>query len=106
VLATQALLCAALRRLVDEGKPSITWKAVNVGTGNGYTVLEMVAAMEKACGHKIKYSFAPRRTGDTEAVWAATELSEKELGFKAKFNVEDMCQDQWNWARKYPKGYE
>lgn len=99
-------MCAALRRLIDESKPPIAWKPINVGTGNGYTVLEMVAAMESACGHKIPYSIAPRRTGDTEAVWAAPELAEKELGWKAKYNVKDMCRDQWNWACKFPKGYE
>lgn len=98
--------CAALRRLLDDGKQRIRCQNINVGTGTGSTVLEMIAAMEKACGHAIPHSLAPRREGDTEAVWAATEYAEKEMGWKAKFNVEDMCRDQWRWAEMFPKGYE
>lgn len=69
-------------------------------------MLEMVAAMRKAAARDIPYEFAPRRGGDTEAVWAATGAAEAELGWKARFTVEDMCRDQWNWAQKYPRGYE
>ena len=66
----------------------------------------MVAAMEKASGKKIPYTVTERREGDTEAVWAATDFAEKELGWKSSYNVEDMCRDQWNWVSKYPRGYE
>lgn len=66
----------------------------------------MVAAMEKACGHEIPVEMAERREGDTEAVWAATDLAEKVLSWKARFTVEDMCRDQWNWAKRFPRGYE
>lgn len=62
--------------------------------------------MEKACGHTIKTEFADRREGDTEAVWAATALAEKVLSWKARFTVEDMARDQWNWAKRFPRGYE
>lgn len=80
--------------------------AINVGTGTGSTVFEMVHAFEKACGKKLPCKVVPRRAGDTVAVWAATELAEKELGWKAKYDVEDMCRDQWNWASRFPSGYE
>jgi UDP-glucose 4-epimerase len=92
--------------VLDPAKEAITWKAINVGTGTGSTVLEMVAAMEKASGKKVPFSVTGRRAGDTEAVWAATELAEREMEWKSKYNVEDMCRDQWNWVSKYPRGYE
>jgi hypothetical protein len=91
---------------MDPSKDKFGCRPVNVGTGHGSTVLEMVAAMEVACGHEIKRAFAPRRQGDTQAVWASTLLAEKELGWKARFTVEDMCRDQWNWAKRFPHGYE
>ena len=54
----------------------------------------------------MAYKLAPRRGGDTEAVWAATETAEKELGWKTKLDIHDMCRDQWKWASSNPKGYE
>lgn len=65
-----------------------------------------VQAFEKASGKKVAYKLAPRRGGDTEAVWAATETAEKELGWKTKLDIHDMCRDQWKWASTNPKGYE
>lgn len=92
--------------MLDPSQDEFGCRPINIGTGNGSTVLEMVAAMEKACGHKIATEFAERREGDTEAVWAAPGLAEQVLGWKARFTVEDMCRDQWNWARRFPRGYE
>ena len=63
-------------------------------------------AFEKASGKKVAYKLAPRRGGDTEAVWAATETAERELGWKTKLDIHDMCRDQWKWAHDNPKGYE
>ena len=63
-------------------------------------------AFENASGKEVKIKMAPRRGGDSVAVWAATETAEKELGWKTKLNVDDMCRDQWKWASQYPKGYE
>ena len=63
-------------------------------------------AFEKASGKKVEYKLVDRRGGDTEAVWAATETAEKELGWKTKLGVEAMCRDQWKWASENPKGYE
>ncbi|KAK9814662.1 hypothetical protein WJX72_009401 [[Myrmecia] bisecta] len=78
----------------------------NLGTGTGSTVLEMVDAFEKASGKKVAYKLAPRRAGDSVAVWAGTETAEKALGWKTKRSVKDMCEDQWRWASANPKGYE
>ncbi|KAI4372228.1 hypothetical protein MLD38_010484 [Melastoma candidum] len=89
---------AALRKLfVTE---DIGCTAYNLGTGCGTSVLEMVAAFEKASGKKIPIKLCPRRPGDATAVFASTEKAEKELGWKAKYGVEEMCRDQWNWASK------
>ena len=68
--------------------------------------LVTMQAFEKASGKKVAYKLAPRRGGDTEAVWAATETAEKELGWKTKLDIHDMCRDQWKWASSNPKGYE
>ena len=66
----------------------------------------ILQAFETASGKDVKYKLVPRREGDSVAVWAATETAEKELGWKTKLNVDDMCCDQWKWASQYPKGYE
>eukprot|EP00884_Botryococcus_braunii_P011499 jgi/Botrbrau1/2034/Bobra.0047s0014.1 len=95
---------AALKKL--EGTPDIGCVPYNLGTGTGTTVLEMVKAFEEASGKKVEYVLAPRRAGDCIAVWAGTETAEKELGWRTKLNIADMCRDQWKWAVDNPKGYE
>ncbi len=70
----------------------------NLGTGNGYSVLEVINAFEKANNIKINYKIVPRRAGDVAVIYAGTEKAELELGFKAKYNIEDMCRDSWNFA--------
>ncbi|CAG9465667.1 unnamed protein product [Pedinophyceae sp. YPF-701] len=77
----------------------------NVGTGQGTSVLEMIAAMKKACGKDIPYEIAPRRPGDSAVVYAKTDFAKQELGWEAKYNIEDMVRDQWNWASNNPEGY-
>jgi len=81
-------------------------RAVNLGTGTGTSVLEMVAAFKAACGKDVPYKIMERRAGDSVAVWAATELAQKELGWKAKYDVHAMCVDQWRWATMFPQGYD
>lgn len=81
-------------------------KAINLGTGTGSTVLEMIHAFEKASGLKVPYKIVDRRAGDSEQVYAATGYAETELGWKAKYNIDDMCQHQYAWAHKYPQGYD
>ena len=78
----------------------------NLGTGKGTSVLELVHAYEKATGVKIPYVIAPRRAGDVPQNYAGTKKAEKELGFKAKFNVEDSCRDSNHWQQLNPNGYD
>lgn len=77
----------------------------NVGTGVGYSVLDMVKAFEKACGHEIPYKIAPRRSGDVAECYANCDKAAKYLGFKAQFGLEDMCRDLWKWQSQNPNGY-
>ena len=78
----------------------------NLGTGNGYSVLDMIHAFEKACGKKLPYEIKPRRAGDVPACYASSKKAEEELGWKAQYDLEDMCRDQWNWQKNNPNGYE
>ncbi|CAN4115557.1 unnamed protein product [Withania somnifera] len=94
---------AALRKLFD---PSTGCEVYNLGTGKGSSVLEVVAAFEKVSGKKIPLVMSGRRPGDAEIVYAATKKAERELNWRAKYGIEDMCRDQWNWASKNPYGYE
>ncbi len=78
----------------------------NLGTGKGYSVLEVVSAFEKACGHKIPYTVKPRRPGDIASVTADASKAKRELGWEAKYGIDDMCASLWNWQSKNPKGYK
>ncbi len=72
-------------------------EAINLGTGIGYSVLEIIKAFEKACGHPIAYKMTPRRPGDVAANWADPALAFKLLHWKAQFGIEEMCRDSWNF---------
>ena len=78
----------------------------NLGTGRGNSVLEVVSAFDKAVGRPIPYVIAPRRPGDIAACYADPTKASKELGFVAKYNIDDMARDAWNWQKKNPNGYE
>ena len=78
----------------------------NIGTGRGSSVLEIVHAFEKACGHSIPYVVGPRRAGDLATVYADTEKARKVLGFVAEYDMERMCADAWRWQSMNPKGFE
>ena len=78
----------------------------NLGTGCANTVLEMIAAFEKASGVKIPYVIDPRRPGDVAECYADPAKAEKELGWKAQKTLEDMCADTWNWQKNNPNGYD
>ncbi|CAL9085982.1 unnamed protein product [Musa acuminata var. zebrina] len=95
---------AALQKLFEGSH--IGCEAYNLGSGKGTSVLEMVAAFEKASGKKIPLVMAERRPGDAETVYASIAKAEKELHWKAKYDIEEMCRDQWNWASKNPWGYK
>ncbi len=77
----------------------------NLGTGNGYSVLDMVKAFSKACGHDIPYKIEGRRPGDIGTCYADPAYAKAELGFVAKRNLEDMCRDTWRWQSRNPNGY-
>ena len=77
----------------------------NLGTGHGYSVLDMVHAFEKATGKKVPYKIAPRRAGDVAEVYCDPGKAERELGWKAEHSLEDMCRDSWNWQSKNPNGF-
>lgn len=78
----------------------------NLGTGNGYSVLDVVKAFEKANGIKIKYSIKPRRAGDIATCYCNPAKAKAELGWEAHYGIEEMCRDSWNWQKNNPNGYE
>lgn len=80
-------------------------KAFNLGTGQGYSVLDMLHAFEKACGKPLPYAVVERRPGDVAACYADPALAEQELGWKACMTLEDMCADSWRWQSQNPDGY-
>lgn len=77
----------------------------NLGTGQGYSVLQLVKTFEKVNNIKIPYSIKPRRAGDIATCYSNPAKAEKELGWKAERGLEDMCRDSWNWQRNNPEGY-
>ncbi|MBQ4158208.1 MAG: UDP-glucose 4-epimerase GalE [Clostridia bacterium] len=79
--------------------------AINLGTGIGYSVLDMVKAFEEANGIKVPYKIGPRRPGDLATVYSNPEKAEKVLGWKAKRTLVDMCRDLWTWQKSNPNGY-
>ena len=80
-------------------------KIYNLGTGNGYSVLEMIEAFSKACGKELPYVIGPRRAGDIDVCFADPTLAREELGWEAKRGIEEMCEDAWRWQSQNPTGY-
>jgi len=77
----------------------------NLGTGHGYSVLDVVKAFEKVNGVKVPYSIKPRRPGDIATCYCNPAKAEAELGWKAQYGIEEMCRDSWNWQKNNPNGY-
>lgn len=92
----------ALRKLVE--KPGVV--TYNLGTGRGYSVLEMVRAFEKGSGRTVPYRITARRPGDIASCYADPSKAYEELGWKAVRGIEEMCSDAWRWQSKNPNGYE
>jgi UDP-glucose 4-epimerase len=88
---------------LDEGPGVRIW---NLGTGHGYSVVEMARAFEKASGRPVPYQFAPRRAGDIAQCYADPARAERELGWKARFGLAEMCEDTWRWQSMNPNGFE
>jgi len=98
---------AALKKIEKTLLKSAAYKPliINLGTGRGYTVMEMIRAFEKASGKRIPYRITKRRPGDIAACYADTSLAQKLLGWKAKRGLADMCTDSWSWQLRNPEGY-
>lgn len=93
---------AALRRLFDRGEGF----TVNLGTGRGYSVLEVVRAYARASGREIPYAVVPRRPGDVAACYADPSRAQTLLGWRARHDLDRMCEDSWRWQRLNPQGFE
>ena len=78
----------------------------NLGTGKGYSVLDVVKAYEKACGKTIPYEIKPRRAGDIATCYSDASKAERELGWKAEYGIKEMCEDSWRWQSMNPNGYD
>ena len=79
---------------------------VNLGTGNGYSVLQVVQAYSKACGRELPYEILPRRAGDVAECYADPTKALELLGWKAQYNIDQMCKDSWNFTQMNPNGIE
>jgi UDP-glucose 4-epimerase len=93
-------------KALDRLKPGTGLSIYNLGTGIGYSVLDVIKNFEKASGVKIPYSIKPRRPGDIDASYADASKAKAELGWEAKNGILEMCQDSWNWQKNNPNGYE
>lgn len=80
-------------------------RVYNLGTGKGYSVLDMIAAFSKACGRQIPYEIVERRAGDVAECYACADKAQKELKWRAEYSLEEMCASQWKWQSKNPNGY-
>jgi UDP-glucose 4-epimerase len=92
---------AALRHLVT--KPGYT--VYNLGRGQGYTVIELIKAFEKASGLDIPYDVVGRREGDVAESFADPGKANRELGWQAELGIDEMCEDTWRWQSRNPEGY-
>ncbi|MFO3904499.1 UDP-glucose 4-epimerase GalE [Enterobacter hormaechei] len=86
----------------DDGE---AFKAINLGTGVGYSVLDLIKAFEKAAQTKINYRIVGRRSGDVAECWSDSSLARQQLGWQATRNLEEMMRDAWNWQKNNPGGY-
>ncbi len=93
---------AAIKK-VEETEPGVL--IYNLGTGKGYSVLDVVHAFEKACGKEIPYEIKPRRAGDIATCYADPTKAKNDLGWVAQYGIEEMCEDSWRWQTMNPNGY-
>lgn len=92
-------------KALDKIKENAGLKIYNLGTGNGYSVLDVIHAFEKACGHAIPYEIKPRRAGDIATCYSKCDLAKEELGWQAEYGIDDMCASSWKWQTQNPNGY-
>ncbi len=98
-------LAAGHVKAIEKLKSNPGVEIYNLGTGKGYSVLQVVAAFEKACGHKIPYEIKERRAGDIAVCYCDPGKAERELGWTARYGIDEMCEDTWRWQSKNPDGY-
>ena len=89
----------------EETKHQARVNIYNLGTGKGYSVLDVLHAFEKACGKTLPYEIKPRRAGDIATCYCDASKAERELGWKAEFGIDRMCADSWRWQSNNPNGY-
>lgn len=92
-------------KAIESIKKNSGVRIYNLGTGNGYSVLEVIKNFEKASGKKVPYRITGRRAGDVAVCYADASLAGKELGWEAKYGIQEMCRDSWNWQVNNPNGY-
>lgn len=93
---------AAMKKLA----PNSGLNIYNLGTGQGYSVLEIITNMENVVGHQIPYRIVSRRPGDIASCYADPSKAKEELGWQAAFSIKEMCQDAWRWQSKHPNGFD
>lgn len=93
---------AALKKVFDNFSGLLK---INLGTGTGYSVLQVINAFEKACSKAIPYKIVERRAGDIDIYYADVQMALSVLGWQTKYDIEDMCADTWRWQQKNPNGY-
>lgn len=97
---------AAEEKAADGKAGALGLKVYNLGTGNGYSVLDIIHAFSKACGKELPYVIGPRRAGDIDMCYADASLAGKELGWSAEYDLARMCEDTWRWQSNNPDGYQ
>lgn len=93
-------------KALEKIKEKAGLKVYNLGTGNGYSVLDVIHAFEKACGHTIPYQIKPRREGDIATCYSKCDKAKDELGWQAQYNLDDMVSSSWKWQTMNPDGYK
>ncbi|MBP3378909.1 MAG: GDP-mannose 4,6-dehydratase, partial [Clostridia bacterium] len=93
-------------KAVNKLKENCGLKLYNLGTGNGYSVLDIVKNFEAATGVKVPYQIQARRPGDIATCYASADLALRELGWKAENGIREMCEDSWRWQKNNPNGFE
>ncbi|MCR5727556.1 MAG: UDP-glucose 4-epimerase GalE [Lachnospiraceae bacterium] len=92
-------------KALNKIKENCGLKIYNLGTGHGYSVLDIVKAFEQASGVKIPYEITARRPGDIATCYSDASLAKKELGWEAQYGILEMCEDSWRWQKNNPNGY-
>jgi len=92
-----------LRHWINASLPGV--HTVNLGTGEGYSVLQLIQAFEKVNNVSVPYEIVGRRAGDVAACYADTQFAKEQLCWSAKFGLDEMCRDSWHWQSQNPVGY-